>query len=271
MATKSADLFEQALRELEPKWASFEGKKLKYYQWAWEFLRRNPYYIRAHQNHIRRNHDASEQLARFIQAREESPIAAHIPMSLYQDEMGALTALEEMIAHSFGLKVLIPPESEIATDHVWIGELAQKAHSDIRLLMAYDFETRTVNNFKLEDGDHLIVVNKYAPRKPYDDELDRIFASKKDKSKPKTGKGRDIKKYPDYIKTYDLHMWGKQEGRSVKKQGEYKSCIEWRHIADYLKLQRKPSADSTVIGYLDIAEDMIHGGYKRFLKRKGTV
>ena len=270
------ELFEMALAECLLKWAIFENRELHFFEWAWEFLRRNPHYIRAYIQYFDRLHRHEQKYESFLEKRLHNPIIAHMPLDLYENEEKYLEELEKLILHSFGLCSFVPPDEEIMVEHIWADELAPKVHSDLRLLMAYDFETGEIRNFRPEKNERIMVINKDAPIQPYRDELDRIEAEKKNKKKPEIGKGRDVHLYPQYIRAYDLYMWGKAEGRGIEKGGRIESCVQLKYIADYLYSQQSPDDKSPklkpsgVLSYIEIAEDMIYHGYKRLLKRKGT-
>lgn len=91
---KPYEFFDLALAERATVWEIFENRELCFFEWAWEFLKRNPHYIRAFENHINRNYDYNERFARFVQAREKGGIVTHIPVSHFEKEMDRLFALE---------------------------------------------------------------------------------------------------------------------------------------------------------------------------------
>ena len=59
LENKPDNNIKQALAELEPKWRSLD--ELHVYEWAWEFLRRNPEYI----------HESAEIDGAFVRRYEE--------------------------------------------------------------------------------------------------------------------------------------------------------------------------------------------------------
>ncbi len=273
---KPAELFEMALAECLLKWAIFETRELKYFEWAWEFLRRNQHYINAYNYYFKRLHEHEQKYEDFLEARLHNRIVAHMPLSLFDSEERFLEDIEKLILITFGLCSFVGPDEEIMVEHTWMEQLAPKVHAELRLLMAYNSREREISNLRLEKGDHIMLISEDAPIQAYRDELDRIEAKIKKKKKIEIGKGRDIHLYPQYLRAYDLYMWGKENGRGIKKGGKIESCIRLKYIADYLYSRQSPDdktpklKPSGVLSYIEIAEDMIHGGYKRLLKRKGT-
>lgn len=272
------DLFEQALAECKPKWAIFEDRELRFFEWAWEFLRRNPDYIYSFALHQKREQEAAEHFENFQRKQKSNKIIAQMPIEYGLKAMDQHIAMSILAAARFGLRVFVDPEVNMPDDSIWDYELAAKRHAEFQLLEAYDQNQRLIYKpIQLTPKQEVMIIDTDSPKEAYYREINRIYARCKTNLKTRMSIGRDIKKYPAYIKAYDLYMWGMQDHRAIEKKGKRESCIQLKYIADYLHSQKSPEdnsrklVDGGVISHINTAKGMTHGGYKELLKVKGTI
>ncbi len=259
------DKFKEALAELEPKWAHFGH--IQIFQWAWEFLRRNPDYIHAMADLDKEADRQAAAHAELLRKKSENKLLKDVSSPIFEEPDTVKTHKAEEIAMKFGLTVLLSPKCQMINDTYWAYELAGKAHSDFRLGQAMDDEKRIVKNLELLPDEDILIINYRTHPQTYTDQIKKMYERK--------GPVEDlpqyhIDKFPEYLKMYDLRKWGEQEGRMVKRQGIYKSCIPWSQIGAYL-CPGAPYSTNMLRKRMAAVESYINGGYMELLKHKGGI
>ncbi|MFP4098882.1 MAG: transcriptional regulator domain-containing protein [Alphaproteobacteria bacterium] len=227
-------LFQEALKELEPRWKYFD--ELEIFQWAWEFLRRNEVYRKI--------------LFRLSDVAENSEI--------YERYL-------KIILYKFGLTVPLCPSQEMEKDLYWNYELVPKSYSDYRLNQAIA-KNKTITGFHLFDDEELMLINFNAPCQAYKEELERRY---KEKQKITPLPQFQVSKFPELIKMHDLRTWGETGRRAIKKDGVLTSCISWAMIGQYLS-PKTPYTAQMLRKRFETVEDYINGNYMELLRYKGA-
>ena len=249
-------LFANALAELEARWRKFE-KPLLIFQWAWEFLRRNPYYIQA----IKELEAEAEQQrlthVQILSAKQKNLITRHAPFDLFKISSVFQSVKAQQIAANVGLSVLRHPDSEMPEDIYWGYDLIGKVQSDYRLEQAKDEEARTITDLQYFSDEEIIILNFNTPYYIYQELIETKYKEREKLERKK--QSFPIELFPVYLKIYDLRTWGTEDGKEPQ--------IGWERIARYLDPENPPPV-STVKKRYAAAKDLIEGGYKSLLRHK---
>lgn len=238
----SDELILQAVKELAPRWALYD-RELEFFQWAWEFLRRNPDYRRLAiealhalaEWHKNKNH---ESLTRFL-------------------------SLAEKISNKYGLVVPLHPDEEITAENRWNEKLNGKYWSQAKV-KAGTIEPGKIF-IKPESHERVLVIDLNTPRQTYIRIINEMFAEGGLNSPIPAFQ---VSKFATYLKGYDLRVWGEQDGRAIREwQGKTMSCISWNSIGRYLS-PRTPLSVQRVRRQHAAVEEYIRGGYKLLVKYK---
>lgn len=238
----SDELILQAVKKLAPRWALFD-RELAFFQWAWEFLRRNSDY---------------------------GPIAIEALSALNEwyrsknyNSLMRFLSLAKKISDKYGLVVPLHPDEEMVAENRWNEKLNGKYWSQAKV------EAGSIGPGKIfikpESHERVLVVDLNTPRQTYIRIINEMFAEGGlDSPIP----AFQVSKFPTYLKGYDLRVWGEQEGRAIREwQGKTVSCISWNSIGRYLS-PRTPLSVQRVRRQHAAVEEYIRGGYKLLVKYK---
>lgn len=250
---KSSTVLDQAVHYHLPFWEKFT--LLEIYQWAWEFLRRNPEYIK-------------DSLAFRKKWKAWEKANGHIDV-FDREEPSDLIRMGLLITTKYGICRHFSPDREIEHPYYWSEHLIGKLWSEIKgrcVVENDDDEGNKTVTVKLSEGYDIIVINYNSPDQLYKDEIDRRYAQQQ----KKFSKAPRVypEKFPLYLKTYDLRMWGiERKLYTTDSAGKTVSEPTWEEIAEYLYPGQNKSVQ-TVRGHFKSAEDLIYGGYKNLLLYK---
>lgn len=106
--------FKQALAELEPKWAHFKHNQI--YQWAWEFLRRNPAYIQAIADLDNEVEKQTKEHKEFLLKKSQNKLLKHSSSVFLNPSQTIKSIKAEEIAIKYGLTILLSSDCDMAKD-----------------------------------------------------------------------------------------------------------------------------------------------------------
>ncbi len=252
---KSSSVLDQAIIYHLPLWEKFP--ELEIYQWAWEFLRRNPEYIKD-STAFREKWTAWDKANSHIDVFDRKE-----PFELIQ--------MERLITKKYGISGHFTHDREIEHPYYWSENLVGKLYSEMKGKCVVEREDKNGNKFvtvQLFKDDDVVIINYNTPAQLYKNEIDRKYEVHA-KAFPKSRRFHP-KNFPLYLKAYDLRMWSIENGFYTKdSEGKIVSDITWDEIAEYLYPGQNKSTQ-TVRKHFKSAEDYIYGDYKKLLLYKSA-
>ncbi len=224
----------RALKELEPEWARFK-RGLDHYQWAWEYLRRNPQY----------GIDSAAALRLWDEWEEKQT-----PKSFKR----ATKAIKQ-IHDQYGLDFPLPINAKV-NERCWGEHLNGKYWSQAKVKSDYRSGKISIN---LGANERVMVIDLNTPYQFYQKMVKDMYEELGlDVPLPSL----QIKKFPIYLKVHDLRTWGEKNPNAKGK-----ASISWREIGIYLS-PRTPFSVQLVRKQYAAAQELIQGGYKKIVKYK---
>lgn len=225
----------RAVKELEPEWARFK-RGLNHYQWAWEFLRRNPQYCL--------DNAAALELWDEWEQRQT-------PKS-FKRAMKAIKKIQDQ----YGLVFPLPLDAKVS-ERCWGENLNGKYWSQAKAKSNYNSSGKISIN--LDVNERVMVIDLNTPYQFYQKMVKEMYEEMGlDVPLPSF----QIKKFPTYLKVYDLRTWGEHHPNA-----EGKPSISWREIGIYLS-PRTPFSVQAVRKQYAAVQGLIRGGYKEIVKYK---
>jgi hypothetical protein len=274
MEAMMSDYMARALKELEPIWEHFDDD-MTAEDWCWEFLKRNAEFQKDWKK-------VAQARRKFLQLSEKEQIPikgySYLTGKAYEDAVHVEDEIGQRVKkYGLGSWPRAIEEFDNPMDVTGKGGLyfiSCPANKKGRSVWRAGLFVNAGIIPRLSKNEDVLIIDYDVPVGLYVKQLMTMYERK---GKPKAGElpSISIRKYPAYLRVYDLREWGIRNGM-LKTDGEDKE-ISWPTFDDIMSYinsiadrPESPRINSVNVAqkHRKVAQELIDGGYKRLLRYK---